>query len=92
VKFSTKVMFVMKNVLNIGSEIPMSSGDEAGTVGGVVSGVNMNKVLYKKGSSKVLIEGKACEYNTAMTGHNGANSNIPGMQVAPSQTKVIVAM
>ena len=29
---------------------------------------------------------------TSMTGHNGTNANVPaGVQVAPSQTKVIVA-
>jgi hypothetical protein len=93
VKTSTKVMFVSKPVVVENSEIPMSQGDEAGTAGGVVSGRNMDKIVFKKGSSKVLIEGKGCVYLTAMTGHNGANANMPsGNQIAPSQTKVLVEM
>jgi hypothetical protein len=73
------------------SEIPMSQGDEAGTVGGVVSGQNMAKIVFKKGSSKVSIESKGCAYLTCMTAHNGANANMPaGNQIAPSQAKVLV--
>jgi hypothetical protein len=71
----------------------MSQGDEAGTAGGVVSGKNMDKVIFKKGSAKVIIEGKGCAYLTCMTAHNGANANMPaGNQIAPSQAKVLVAM
>lgn len=88
---ATKVKFTGRPVVHKMSEIPMSSGDEAGTVGGIVSGVNMNKVIYKIGSSKVKVEGQQCEFHTALTGHNGANSNIVGMQAAPSQVKVLVS-
>ena len=92
-KTSTKVKFVNKEVVLENSEIPMSQGDEAGTAGGVVSGRNMDKIVFKKGSSKVQIEGKGCVYLTAMTGHNGSNANMPaGNQIAPSQTKVLVEM
>ena len=92
-KTSTKVKFVNKEVVLENSEIPMSQGDEAGTAGGVVSGRNMDKIVFKKGSSKVQIEGKGCVYLTVMTGHNGSNANMPaGNQIAPSQTKVLVEM
>lgn len=91
-KTSTKVKFAGKPVVTKKSEIPRSSGDEAGTVGGVVSNVNMNKVKYKKGSAKVKIEGQPCCYLTSTTGHNGSNANHPaGAQIAPSQTKVLVS-
>jgi hypothetical protein len=91
-KTAKKVSFVNKPVVHLGSEIPRSQGDEAGTNGGVVSGTNMDKVLFKKGSSKVIVEGQPCVHLTSVTGHNGANSNIPAAQViAPSQTKVLVA-
>lgn len=87
-----KVKFQMKEVVTKKSKIPRSSGDEAGTAGGVVSGMNMGPVAFKKGSSKVKIEGQPCVHLTSMTGHNGSNANMPsGTQVAPSQTKVIVA-
>jgi len=90
-KASKKVKFVGKPVVIKKSEIPKSMGDEAGTAGGVVSGVNMNKVTYKKCSSKVKAEGSPVAHLTSMTGHNGANANFPaGAQIAPSQTKVLV--
>ncbi len=91
-KTSTKVKFAGKEVLTIDSEISSSMGDEAGINKGVVSGMNMSKIEYKKGSSKVKIEGKDCVHLTSMTGHNGSNANMPaGAQIAPSQTKVIIS-
>lgn len=90
-KESKKVKFDKKGVGLVTSEIPKSMGDEAGTLGGVVSNMNMNKIVYKKGSSKVKAEGKAVTTLTAMTGHNGSNANMPaGAQIAPSQMKVLV--
>lgn len=92
-KVSTKVKIVQKEVITQTSEIPRSMGDEAGVNGGVMSGVNMNKIVYKKGAAKVKIQGKPCCYLTSTTGHNGMNANMPsGLQVAPSQTKVLVSM
>jgi hypothetical protein len=91
-KTAKKVQFVDKPVVTLQSEIPRSMGDEAGVNGGVVSGTNMDKVLFKKGSSKVIVEGQPCVYLTSVTGHNGANSNqCTGQVVAPSQTKVLIA-
>ena len=89
---STKVKFVNKEVVTLKSKIPKSMGDEAGTLGGLVSGMNMGEVQFKKGSSTVKIEGQPCIHLTSMTSHNGSNANMPaGAQIAPSQTKVIVA-
>lgn len=91
-KVSTKVKFVNKEVCTLKAEIPKSSGDEAGTNGGVMSGQNMQKVTYKKGSAKVKVEGQSVVHLTSMTGQNGASANNPaGLQIAPSQTKVIVS-
>jgi len=68
-------------------------GTWPGVAGGVVSNRNMAKVIYKKGSSKVKVEGQECEHLTAMSGHNGGNANMPaGAQIAPSQVKVLVSM
>ncbi|OQY08401.1 MAG: type VI secretion protein [Desulfobacteraceae bacterium 4572_123] len=91
-KTATKVKFVGKEVVTKKSEISRSMGDEAGVNKGVMSGMNMGKVLFKKGSAKVKIQGQPCVHLTSMSGHNGANANMPaGAQVAPSQTKVIVS-
>ncbi len=91
-KTAKKVYFVNKTVVTLASEIPRSMGDEGGTNGGTVSGTNMDKVQFKKGSSKVIVEGQACVHLTSITGHNGANANVPVGQVDDSsQTKVLVA-
>jgi len=89
---STKVKFECKEVVTLKSKISRSVGDEAGTAGGVVSGMNMGEVSFKKGSSKVSVEGQPCIHQTSPTGHNGVNSNAPmGLVADASQTKVIVA-
>lgn len=89
---STKVKFSGSAVLTTSSSIPMSTGDEPGVAGGVISNVFKQKVAYKKGSMKVKAQGKPVTHLTSITGHNGSNANMPaGVQVAPSQVKVIVA-
>jgi hypothetical protein len=89
---STKVKFFSSAVVTMKSKIPSTQGDEAGVLGGLVSGMNMGQASFKKGSSKVKIEGQPCIHLTSMSGQNGSNANMPaGTQIAPSQTKVIVA-
>jgi hypothetical protein len=91
-KTSTKVKIAGKAAVTKKSEIPRSMGDEAGVNKGVVSGMNMGKITFKKASSKVKIEGDGCVHLTSMTAHNGMNANVPaGAQIAPSQNKVIIA-
>lgn len=91
-KTSTKVKFEGKEVVTIASEIPRTSTDEPGTQKGVMSGTNMDKLKYNKASLKVKAEGNAVAYQTSPTAHNGMNANMPsGVQVAPSQTKVLIA-
>ena len=90
-KTSSKVQIENKDVIVETSEIPSSTGDEAGVAGGVVSGTFAQKVVYKLGSSVVKVEGKGICFLTGMTAHNGSNANMPaGLQVAPSQAKVLV--
>ncbi len=86
---SKKVKFGNKKVINMQTEIAKSSGDEAGTAGGIVSGKNMGECLFKLASNTVKVEGKKAVYANCMTSHNGTSANFPaGTQVAPSQTKV----
>ena len=88
---STKVKAKGSPVLTKSSNIPMSTGDEPGVAGGVISNTFKQKVTYKMGSSKVKAQGKQVVHLTSMTGHNGSNANAPvGLQVAPSQVQVIV--
>lgn len=91
-KESKKVKFCGKPALTKKSEIPRSMGDEAGTLKGMISAKNMDKATYQSGSGKVKAQGQPVAHQTSRTAHNGSNANIPaGAQVAPSQTKVIVA-
>lgn len=90
---SEKLKIAMMPAVLLTSEIPMSVGDQPGVKGGVVSGTVGDMIKFKKGSSKVKVEGQALEYQTAVTGHNGSNPNHPaGMQTAPSQTKVLIGV
>lgn len=89
---STKVMFMNRPVIVQTSKIPVSSGDEAGVAGGVVSGMIVGEVQFKTASSKVKVEGKGAVVLGAVTSHNGTSANAVGAHVAPSQAKVLVAM
>lgn len=91
-KTSTKVVIENKAAVVETSEVPNSTGDEAGSAGGVVSGTTAGPVAFKKGSSKVVIEGKGAAYLSGVTAHNGSNPNMPaGVFAAPSQSKVLVS-
>ncbi len=89
----SKVLIQKKQAVTIQSKLPSSKGDEPGTVGGVISNCNRGKIVYKKASSKVYAKGKKVAHVMSATAHNGSNANVPiGAQVAPSQTKVLVAL
>jgi hypothetical protein len=89
---SQKVKICQFGAVTKKSEIPRSLGDELGTLGGVISSESMGKVVFKRGSSKVKVEGQALQHLGALTAHNGMNANAPcGTVVAPSQCKVLIA-
>jgi hypothetical protein len=86
---SSKVKIMNQAAVTKDSEIPMSSGDEAGVVGGVSSSCNMGKAVFKDASTKVKAEGKGIAKILSMVSMN--KDNFPaGMQIAPSQTKVLI--
>ncbi len=91
-KESKKVKISGKAALTKKSEISRSMGDEAGTLKGMISATNMDKVQYSKGSGNVKVEGQDLVHHLSMTKANGAGSpNMPaGSQLAPSQVKVLV--
>lgn len=86
---STKVLIENMDAVVLTSKIPSSLGDQAGSAGGVVSGLVGGEVAFRKGSSKVFVEGKPIVVHTATTGHNGASANVPGVFCSPSQAKVL---
>ena len=85
-----KVKICLKPALTKQSVIVQSSGDEAGSAGGVISGLNKGPVSYTSFSMKVYLEGAPAVYLGCTTAHNGNNANCPvGSQIAPSQNKVL---
>ncbi|MCA9609032.1 MAG: DUF4150 domain-containing protein [Myxococcales bacterium] len=88
---ASKVKISNKEVVTKKSTISRTSGDEAGTLKGLVSSTNMDKAAYSMGVSKVKVQGNDIVNQLKPSKHNGSNANAPpGMQVAPSQTKVII--
>ena len=73
---------------NLGTSIPMSNGDNAGTIGGVVSNRFMGQVRHTVGATTVLVAGKPVTRLSSATAHN--NGNTVGVRSVPSQRKVLV--
>jgi len=58
-----------------------------------MSSTTGDKATYRNAVSKVKVEGNDIVTHLKNTGQNGSSSNAPpGVQVAPSQTKVIIGM
>jgi len=74
------------------TQISMSSGDEAGAVGGVISNMIKGPCQFKLGSNTVKMEGQGAVYIGSLIGHNNtSNANMPaGAQISPSQATVTV--
>ncbi|MDR2422831.1 MAG: DUF4150 domain-containing protein [Deltaproteobacteria bacterium] len=88
-----KVFICNSPALTVKTKFLLSSGDEPGVLGGVISSKFIGPgEFFPMGSSKVNFEGNKAVFLTSQTKHNGsANFNAPGQVTAPSQTKVIVA-
>ena len=88
---STKVLIENKETVVEMAEIPSSDGDQAGSIGGVVSNMVAGKVKFVLGSTRVKAEGKGIVYVSAPTTHNGDNANVPGLFTVPAQGRVLVS-
>ena len=85
-----KVLINNGMAMTMNSEVAMTSGDEAGSAGGVTSGMIKGPAKITKGSAQVMIEGLGAAHLTSMTVHNGKSPNCPaGQAIAPSQTMVV---
>ena len=74
----------------VGTQIPMSNGDQPGVAGGLISGCIMGPTKFLMGSTATFFGGKPAARLTSMTGQNGSSMNVPGTTIAPAQTKVLV--
>ena len=90
---SQKVMMDGTPALNAQTKFLLSSGDEAGVAGGVVSNRFIGPCSFSpaNGSLKVMLEGKPATGMGAMTFHNGdASFNTTGSCPMGQNTKVMV--
>lgn len=78
------VMILGQPELTIGSTYSVTSGDEAGAEGGVISGTFAGPGRFMQGSMVYYIGGQPSVRTTAPTLHN--NGNCPGTAAVPSQT------
>ena len=93
VSCSKKVKILCMPVVLMGTKIPMTSGDEEGVAGGVVSNMIKGPAGFSRGSAKVAIEGQPVVFQTCTSTHNGSSPNAPcGVLTSPSQAKVTVVM
>lgn len=82
--FSTIVKVSMVNALNLASQIPMTSGDEAGAAHPTVKGA----ARYTMGNPIVMVEKMPGIMLTAMTTGNNMNANA-GAVIVPSTANVL---
>lgn len=83
------VFIQMMPVVVLPSILPVSSGDEPGTFGGVVSGTTMGQVAFTMASSKVFAAGMPVVYLGCTTVQN--NMNVAGALTSVAQAVVLVA-
>lgn len=83
------VLFSCAPTHNMGTSIPLTTGDNSGLMTGVASGTVMAQCRPTTGAFTVLVGGKPV---TRMTSTSIGNStNCPtNVRLAPSQTKVLV--
>ena len=88
---TSKVKVQNQPVITVASEIPSTQGDEAGVAGGVSSGTQMSKAVFKQGVSKVNLRVMMWLLSSKPTAQNGSSANAPsGSVLAPGQTLVMI--
>lgn len=85
-----KVFTVAMPNHNLGTVIPISNGDQAGTMMNPVSGMIMGPSRHLMGSVKTLIGGMPAVKMLMPTGQNGVIPGAMGSSLAPSQTKMMI--
>jgi len=75
-------------VHNMATTIPMTNGDNAGVLMGVVSQTVTGPSRHITGAFTVLLKGTPCTRMTSLSVQN--RCNIVGMRIVPSQFKVLV--
>ncbi len=87
-----KVKVLGMSVLTLQTQVLMSSGDEAGSLGGMVSGMIKGPLRFTMGSVIVSADGAPVVYQTCSVTSNGTNANTLGVHDTPSQILALVGM
>jgi hypothetical protein len=85
-----KVLIMAMPAHNLLTPIPLSNGDNAGVMGGMVSQMFMGPSKHVMGSISVLQCGLPATKLTSPTTQNGMLPNAVGMTTVPAQTKVLI--
>jgi hypothetical protein len=75
---------------NMNTQVPMSSGDNAGLYMGVLSGMVMGACRHMMGSIGVFIMGSPATTMSSPVGQNGVSLNALGNTLLPSQFRVFI--
>ncbi|MEZ8026707.1 PAAR-like domain-containing protein [Enterovibrio norvegicus] len=87
---NTKVIIVSGPAATTNTIVLLSSGDEAGVMGGVASSMIIGPCRNATGSACVIHAGMPATTFIHPSMHNGMSPNTVGNGVAPSQTKVMI--
>ena len=88
---ATKVLIANMPGHSLKTVIPISMGDTAGVLGGIISNKIMMECRSLMGSTKVMVQGQPATKMSAITGQNGSPQNgPPGNTIKPAQSKVMV--
>lgn len=80
------ILFAGMPAHNMSTLIPVSQGDEAGVLGGVISNVILGPARHLTGCTTLLLQGSPATRLTSTTIQN--LNNAPGVRLTPSQTTV----
>ncbi|MBZ6384293.1 MULTISPECIES: DUF4150 domain-containing protein [Pantoea] len=80
------ILFAGMPAHNMTTLIPVSQGDEAGVLGGVISNVILGPSRHLTGCSTLLLQGSPATRMGSTTLQN--LNNAPGVRLTPSQTTI----
>jgi len=83
-----KVFIMAMPAHNLGTQIPLTNGDNAGLATGVASGTVMGPSKHLTAAFTVLFSAMPATRLTSMSLQN--NTNAPGVRIVPSQPVVIL--
>lgn len=83
---ASTILFAGMPAHNLATITPITQGDEAGVLGGVVSNTFMGMSRHLTGCNSLLLQGMPATRMTSVTQQNVANA--PGVRITPSQTLI----